>query len=636
MNFSALHIQNFASRLTRLIYIVSTLLLIATPSQAATEQRRDIERTPFYDKNAELICGPASSTQAAGGGGLTVGGTVYYLGDSIGEGVKTPLENNLTTAGYKAVVNASNSRSISGPGQDGQSGLEAAAKDAAVIQGSQVVVIELGTNPERSGDFAGNLNNLVNQIKTAGPQAKIYLVDVAVRADRAAGLGSANVNKAIYAKAAELGTPVISRFKIYYPGGNPETYENTTNPALPFDGEGIHSPNSQGYEALAGVIQTTITTASALATPSSSDPCQCPVSGSAGGSAATINLAGNDNVEKAFNFFVSKGFTPQQSAGIVGNLIAESGVNPKRVQSTPTPEGDRDNITVNNRTGYGIAQWTSSGRQQGLVDLARSRGMTIEGDLALQLDYLMQELTVGYKGVFDAIKLAADLKAASDVFMTEFERPADQSETAKQKRASMGQQVLDLYGNGAGASGALISGATNCNTGSGGQAAGFVGFPLQTTKERMTQLNGGQFRDGVMGQGGHPYAAHDIMADPGTPVVAILSGKVVQVGTDKCPGRLIAVWSEQVGVTVAYLHLSIEQTIVKEGDSIAEGQIIGFVGPPGAGCGTPHLHIDANTTDRRIGCKRESCSAENKALFQAGSDKIGLPKSLFDSYQRLP
>jgi hypothetical protein len=124
-----------------------------------------------------------------------------------------------------------------------------------------------------------------------------YLVDVAVRVDRVAGLGSANVNKAIYAKAAELGTPVISRFKIYYPGGNPETYENTTNPALPFDGEGIHSPNSQGYEALAGVIQTTITTASALATPSSSDPCQCPVSGSAGGSAATINLAGNDNVE---------------------------------------------------------------------------------------------------------------------------------------------------------------------------------------------------------------------------------------------------------------------------------------------------------------------------------------------------
>lgn len=634
MNFNALHIQNFASRLTRLTYIIATLLLVVTPAQAATEQRRDIERTPFYDKNAELICGPASTTQAAGGGGLTVGGSVYYLGDSIGEGVKTPLEKNLSAAGYKAVINASNSRAISRPGDDGVSGLQAATNDAEIIKGAQVVIIELGTNPENN--FKANLDTLVNQIKSTGTQAKIYLIDVAASPSTATRIGAAETNKAIYAKATELGTPVISRFKIYYPGGNPETYENATNPSLPFDPQGVHSPNSQGYEALAGVIQTAITTSSALATPSTSDPCQCPVSGGAGGSAATTNLAGNDNVQKAFNFFVSKGFTPQQSAGIVGNLIAESGVNPKRVQSTPTPSGDRDNITVDNRTGYGIAQWTSSNRQQGLVDLARSRGMTIEGDLALQLDYLMQELTISYKGVFDKIKLAADLKTASDVFMVEFERPKDQSETARQKRASMGQQVLDLHGNGASASGALVSGATNCNTGAGGQAAGFVGFPLQTTKARMTELNGGQLRNGVMGQGGHPYAAHDIMADPGTPVVAILSGKVVQVGTDKCPGRLIAVWSEQVGVTVAYLHLSIEQTIVKEGDSIAEGQIIGFVGPSEAGCGTPHLHIDANTTDRRIGCRRESCSAENKALFQAGSDKIGLPKSLFDSYQRLP
>jgi hypothetical protein len=74
--------------------------------------------------------------------------------------------------------------------------------------------------------------------------------------------------------------------------------------------------------------------------------------------------------------------------------------------------------------------------------------MTIEGDLALQLDYLMQELTVNYKGVYDALKLSSDLRSASDVFMTKFERPKDQSESAKQKRAGMGQKVLELYGDG--------------------------------------------------------------------------------------------------------------------------------------------------------------------------------------------
>lgn len=627
INRSQKHILSFLCYLTSILFIV-------TPAQAATEQRRDIERTPFYDKNAELVCGPTSTTQPAGGSGLTIGGTVYYLGDSIGEGIKPSLEKNLTAAGYKAVINTDASRSITGKGQNSnQSGLEVVTADSEIIKTAQVIIVELGTNPENN--FPENLNNLIDQIKTTGTQAKIYLVDVAASPSAATRIGAAATNRAIYAKASELGSSVISRFKIYYPGGNPETYENAANPTVPFDSLGVHSTTSQGYEALSGVIQTSITKVPTLATPSSTNPCQCPVSGS-NSSIVTTTLTGSENKEIAFNYFISKGFSPQQSAGIVGNLIAESGVNPKRVQNTKTPEGDRDNITVDNRTGYGIAQWTSSGRQQGLVTLARSRGMLIEGDIALQLDYLMQELTVSYSSVYEAMKLAPDLRTASDIFMTKFERPKDQSESAKQKRAGMGQQVLVLYGNGAGVNTSLVSGAINCNSGSSGQAAGFVGFPLQTTKARMTELNGSQFKNGVMGQGGHPYAAHDIMADPGTPVVAILSGKVVQVSTDKCPGRLIAVWNEQVGVTVAYLHLSIENTIVKVGDTIAEGQVIGFVGPPAAGCGTPHLHIDANTTNRRIGCKRESCSAENKALFQAGSDKIALPKSLFDTYQKLP
>ncbi len=404
---------------------------------------------------------------------------------------------------------------------------------------------------------------------------------------------------------------------------------------MPFDGLGVHSASPKGYEALAGAIQKTITTPSSTA-PILDARCQCPASVGAGTAPATANLTGNDNIEKAFNYFISKGFSPQQSAGIMGNLYAESGVNPKRVQNTGSPEGDKDNITVDNHTGYGIAQWTSRGRQQGLVDLARSRGMTIEGDLALQLDYLLQELTTGYKEAYEAIKVAGDVRTASSIFMTKFERPADQTESAQAKRAAEGQKVLELYGNGVGANSPLASGSTNCNTAIGGQAAGFVGFPLQTTKARMTELNGGQFKNGVMGQGDHPYAAHDIMADPGTPVAAILPGKVVQVSFDKCHGRSVAIWDEQKGVTVAYLHMSVEQTIVKKGDIIKEGQVIGFVGPPSAGCGSPHLHIDANTTDRRIGCKRESCPAENQALFQAGSDKIGLPKALFDSYQRLP
>ena len=65
------------------------------------------------------------------------------------------------------------------------------------------------------------------------------------------------------------------------------------------------------------------------------------------------NLIGNTNPEKAYNFFLSKeggSFTPAQAAGIVGNLMQESGknINPTIVS------GFKDEGS------FGIAQWNPS------------------------------------------------------------------------------------------------------------------------------------------------------------------------------------------------------------------------------------------------------------------------------------
>lgn len=627
--------QSLQRTVFKTLAILCALFLMTQPVLAVSEQRRNIERNPLYDKNAELSCAAPTASGGTPATNTTAGGGLYYVGDSIGEGLKAAgLESQLTAKGYTPKVNADQSRSITGKGTNTRtSGIEAVQGDIEFIKTANVVVIELGTNPENN--FGANLDNMLQIITSANPAARIYYVDVAASPAAAGRIGAAATNKVIYQHAATAGTQVISRFKIYYPNGDPQTYSGADAPAHPFDSLGVHATSGQDYQLLNDAILAGIGQSAPASSGSSS--CSClAVGGAAGGSTGT--LSGSDNQQKAFNYFVSKGFSPQQAGGIVGNLIAESGVNPKRVQSTKTPEGDKDNITVNDRTGYGIAQWTSAGRQQGLVDFARARGLQIEGDLPLQLDYLMKELTENYTDVYNGLKSATDLAAASSVFMTKFERPKDQSATAQAKRAAMGQQVLELYGGGAVANPTANNSGAGCPSGAGlgGLAAGFVGFPLQTTKARMTELNGGQFKNGVMGQGGHPYAAHDIMADPGTPVVAILGGKVVGVSTDKCPGRLVSIYDEAQGVTVAYLHMSIAQTIVQVGNDITPGQIIGYVGQPSEGCGTPHLHIDANTTNRRIGCKRESCSAENQALFQAGSDKIGLPQGLFNSYQKLP
>src|SRR4051812_26829508 len=55
------------------------------------------------------------------------------------------------------------------------------------------------------------------------------------------------------------------------------------------------------------------------------------------------------NDKAAYDFFVAKGLTPFQAAGIVGNLDQESGVNPASVQFGGGP-------------GRGIAQWSVGGR----------------------------------------------------------------------------------------------------------------------------------------------------------------------------------------------------------------------------------------------------------------------------------
>jgi len=601
------------------LIIFMALVLVATPLHALafnSTQRFELERSFYYDPTD---CVGASSNAASTAGGGTGTGKVFIIGDSISNGTSTQLTSALTEKGFSSVdIDAKDSRRLSSGGTE-LDGISVFEKDAARWKDASTIIIELGTNGTINPT---NIAAITALIKASNPAAKVYWVNIGVNnAQRSSPIDFASLNNILTSNAAAGGYTVIDWASVV-----------TAHPEYISD-LGVHPFTEAGRPSFAstvagGVVSTAgeISTAPKQVTGGAS--CQCENPSVSGG-----NLSGSDNQQKAFNYFVSKGFTPQQSAGIIGNLISESGVNPKRVQSTPTPEGDRDNITVNNKTGYGIAQWTSSGRQQGLVDLARSRGLQIEGDLALQLDFLIKEIDASYAG----IRLTPDLRSSSDYFMTQFERPKDQSESAKAKRASAGQQVLELYGAGAVPDPTKLTTTEGCNsTGATGQAAGFVGFPLQTTKARMTELNGKQFNNGTMGRGGHPYAAFDIMADPDTPVISILPGKVVSVSEDKCPGRLVSIFDETKGVTVSYLHMSISKTLVKKGDAITAGQIIGYVGQGAEGCGSAHLHIDVAAGDSRPACKRESCPAANAAIFEQGEAMLSLGKGLFDAYEKLP
>ena len=146
-------------------------------------------------------------------------------------------------------------------------------------------------------------------------------------------------------------------------------------------------------------------------------------------------------------------------AGLMGNLQAESGVRSNNLQNSfenklgmsddvYTKAVDENIYTnfIHDSAGYGLAQWTFWSRKQNLLNFAKQSAKSI-GDLAMQVDFLIQELSTSYKGVFNALKTATSVKQASDVVLTQFEKPANQSDAVKEQRAKYGLDFYNKYAN---------------------------------------------------------------------------------------------------------------------------------------------------------------------------------------------
>ena len=86
-----------------------------------------------------------------------------------------------------------------------------------------------------------------------------------------------------------------------------------------------------------------------------------------------LNLFGaltKENIKVAYQFFYRQGFSDEQIAGILGNFIQESGLDPNIVGY-----------------GVGIAQWLGPRR------LELEKQATYKGPLLTQLDFVVKELT---------------------------------------------------------------------------------------------------------------------------------------------------------------------------------------------------------------------------------------------------
>lgn len=171
-------------------------------------------------------------------------------------------------------------------------------------------------------------------------------------------------------------------------------------------------------------------------------------------------LKGNSNEEKIWNYLKNKKFNDYAIAGLMGNIYAESGFKPNNLQNsyerklgmtdaeyTAMVDLGQYKDFAQDRAGYGLCQWTSSGRKLNLYNHMNSNKLSI-GDLEGQLDFLLKELTNSYKSVYNTLLNAKSIREASDIVLLKFERPADQSESAQQRRAGYGQKYYNKYAKG--------------------------------------------------------------------------------------------------------------------------------------------------------------------------------------------
>lgn len=134
--------------------------------------------------------------------------------------------------------------------------------------------------------------------------------------------------------------------------------------------------------------------------------------------ADSSDFSGSTNEEICWNFFLSQGFSPAATAGILGNFYIESNFDPSIHQIGGGP-------------GRGLAQWESSsggsGRFDSLVSYADSQG-TFWDNLQTQLKFVMYELNSGkmnpffsYVGGLNTFKASTDPAQAAYDWLVAYE-----------------------------------------------------------------------------------------------------------------------------------------------------------------------------------------------------------------------
>lgn len=292
----------------------------------------------------------------------------------------------------------------------------------------------------------------------------------------------------------------------------------------------------------------------------------------------------SENAQKAMDFFMSKGWTKEQAAGIVGNLQNESGknLNPSAIARNDAGPGLHS---------YGIAQWNRN-RYAGLSEMARKSNKQWN-DLQLQLEYVHWELNNSEKGVGNALRKAKTPGEAA-IAMSKYERfrgyELGTGSPEVRSRMSNAAALAGSYGQAPVSGGGAAPSMTDAFGYIKNKEAG--GFASPTKNRRVTSsfgMRGSRMHEGV------DFGAIARGRD-GDPIFATAAGVVKFAGKKGAYGNLI-ILDHGNGTESRYGHLS--AIGVRKGDRVEKGQIIGRMGNTGRSSGT-HLHFEIRRNGRPV------------------------------------
>lgn len=151
---------------------------------------------------------------------------------------------------------------------------------------------------------------------------------------------------------------------------------------------------------------------------------------------AITHVSGSDNIARIFNFFLEKGLTDFQIAGILGNMKHESGIEPQRLQGTSSGIVTPANQVPRNQAekAWGLVQWD---RAHKMIDPVTAAGRD-PNDIGNQLEFLWGQLTNTWpegwggapapgfneKSAGDHLRATTDVASATLSFETRYERHA--------------------------------------------------------------------------------------------------------------------------------------------------------------------------------------------------------------------